>query len=104
MSISLKVTPAILKTKAAEIQTDIRAMENEYKSIQDIISRTTGYWIGVAGDKARREFDSQKEEMQNVLRRLKEHPVDLLIMAGVYEQTERNVLAQNQSLATDVII
>lgn len=104
MSITLKVTPALLKTKATETETDIRSLESEYNSIQDIISRTAGYWVGIAGDKARSEFDSQKEEIQNVLRRFKEHPVDLLVMAGVYEEAERSVLSQNQSLVTDVII
>lgn len=104
MSITLRVRPDILKNKAAEIETDIKALENEFNNIQDIITRTTGYWQGIAGDKARTRFHSQKDDIQKVLIRFKEYPADLLEMAGVYEQTEHILISDHGVLKTDVII
>lgn len=104
ITILLKVTPETLKNKASETEATIKSLENVFNNIQDIISRTSGYWVGIAGDKARSEFNSQKDEMQKVLQRFKEHPTDLMVMAGVYEEAERSVLSQNQSLAVDVIV
>ena len=103
MGITLKVTPEALKTKASEIETDIKQLEAHFNSIQDIVSRSTGYWVGAAGDKARKEFDSKKDDTDKVIRRFREHPTDLLTMAGVYAEGERSALEDSKTLATDVI-
>lgn len=103
MSITLKVTTEALKNKASEVEKDIKKLENHFASIQDIVSRSTGYWTGAAGDKARKEFDSKRDDTDQVIRRFKEHPRDLLVMAGVYEENERTVAEDNKALATDVI-
>ncbi len=103
MSITLKVTTEALRTKASEVEQDIRKLESHFASIQDIMSRSTGYWVGAAGDKARKDFDSKKDDTDQVIRRFKEHPGDLLVMAGVYDENERALTENNQTLATDVI-
>lgn len=103
MSITLKVQPEALKTKASEVESDIRVLERHFNDIQDIVARSAGYWTGIAGERARGEFAAQKESTSKVIRRFREHPTDLLIMAGVYEETERTVTAENEKLATDVI-
>lgn len=103
MSVTLKVTPEKLINQAGVVENQARALEVEFNSIQDKISRTTGYWIGIAGDKARNEFDSQKDEMETILKRFREHPRDLLEMAGLYERTEDTNESSNQALQTDVI-
>lgn len=103
MSITLKVTPETLKTKASEVESEIRTLQKHFDSIQDIMARTSGYWVGNGGEKARKEFDNQKEDTNLVIKRFQEHPTDLLTMAGIYEQTEQELEAENQALATDVI-
>lgn len=103
MGITLKVTPEALKTKASEVENDIKQLETHFNTIQDIVSRSTGYWAGVAGDKARKEFDSKKDDTDTVIRRFREHPADLLTMAGVYAESERAAAEESKSLATDVI-
>ena len=46
MDITLRVTPEALKTKANEVEGQIKALETEFNTIQDLVSRTSGYWIG----------------------------------------------------------
>lgn len=101
---TLKVKPEVLKTKAEEVENDIRALEIHFNSIQEIVARSSGYWVGTAGDKARKEFDSQKEDTTTVIKRFRDHPKNLLVMAGVYEQSEQSLTLQNQRLSTDVIV
>ena len=103
-SIILKVEPTILKNKATEVERYTKTLETEFESIQDIVAKTTGYWIGIAGDKARQDFASQKDDTATIIKRFMEHPIDLMVMAGVYEETERQVTERNQSLETDVIV
>ena len=103
MNITLKVKPDALKTKASEVENDINVLERHFNSIQDIIARTSGYWVGNAGDKARKEFNAQKDSTTKVIKRFREHPTDLLVMAGIYDESERAVALENQKLDTDVI-
>lgn len=103
MSITLRVEPEALKTKASEVEQEIRKLEGHFSSIQDIVSRSSGYWVGIAGDRARKEFNGQKDDTDLVIRRFKEHPTDLLVMAGIYDEGERSVTLNNQALDTDII-
>lgn len=103
MDIKLRVTPEALKSKASEVESDIRTLEKHFNSIQDIAARTSGYWAGAAGDKARKEFGGQKEDTAKVIGRFREHPVKLLTMAGIYDENEKALVAENQKLVTDVI-
>lgn len=101
---TLKVKPEVLKTKAKEVENDIQALEKHFNRIQEIVAHSSGYWVGTAGDKARKEFDSQKEDTTTVIKRFRDHPKNLLVMAGVYEQSEQSLTVQNQRLSTDVIV
>ena len=103
MSITLRVTPEALKAKAAEVENDIKKLESHFNSIEDIVSRSTGYWQGIAGDKARTEFYTRKDDTSRVIARFKEHPTDLLNMAELYAVAEKTAEYINQALKTDVI-
>lgn len=103
MEITLKVKTEVLVAKATEVNYDIRQLESHFSSIQDIISRTRGYWTGTAGDKARRIFDNQKKDTAKVIKRFKEHPTDLLAMAGIYNKAEQDIASQNKELPIDAI-
>lgn len=103
MSIKLYVKTDALKTKAAEVESQIKRLEQQFDAIQDIVARSSGYWVGISGDKARKEFNSQKENTSKVIRRFREHPTDLLTMAGIYEEGERETTARSKALDTDII-
>ena len=104
MSIILKVQPEVLKTKASETEALIKKLESQFNEIQDIVSHTSGSWVGAAGEQAREAFQSKEEDIRQVIQRFKEHPTDLLVMAGVYEQSELDVKRANQSLPTDFVV
>ena len=102
--IKLRVTPEALKSKAIEVENEVKKLQTHFDSIQDIVARSTGYWVGSAGDKARKEFADKKDDTNTVIKRFREHPTDLQTMAGVYEGAERAVVSNNTALPVDVII
>ena len=104
MDMKLRVTPEVLKSKSVEVEDEIKSLESEFRSIQDIVTKTRGYWIGAAGERARTEVDNQKDEIDTILNRFREHPVKLMTMAGVYDEAERQAVEETQALATDVIV
>lgn len=104
MDIALKVDAEVLKEKSLEVESEIKTLESHIDEIRNIVQRTNGYWIGVSGDKARKEFNNQQENTDLVLRRFREHPQELRQMAGIYIEGENRILAQNQQLPTDGII
>ena len=104
MAITLRVTPQVLRQKSGEFTTVIRDIENRFRTIEDISDRTRGYWVGDAGDRDRKGYDSFQEEITYIARRLNEHPTDLLQRAGIYEQAERAVVSVDASLKTAGIV
>lgn len=100
---NLRVKPEILKTKAAEVELGIKELDKNFNAIQDIVQRSSGYWVGSVGERSRNDFESKKEEMLTVIKRFSEHPTDLLTMAGLYEEGEKSLTEQNQELNTDII-
>ena len=45
-----------------------------------------------------------KDDIAEVIKRLKDHPVNLLKMAGIYTETEAVLTEVSQSLVADVIV
>lgn len=97
MAIELKVTPEILQQKAGEFTGIVTEIEQRFERIEDISSKTRGYWNGEAGDQDRRGYESFKEEITYVLGRLKEHPDDLLRMAGIFKAAEDSITVRHQA-------
>ena len=100
----LRVTPETLEKKADEFTGIVNEIKNHFDQIESISSRTKGYWIGEAGDKDREGYSSYKDDINYIIRRLQEHPTDLMSMAGIYRATESKVSAVNAALKTDLIV
>ena len=103
-NIVLRVTPAQLRQKSDEYREIIRSVRTHFETIQELSTKTRGYWIGEAGDRDREGFSSFQDEITYVLGRLEEHPVDLLSMANIYDSTESAVQQKNMELETDLIV
>ncbi len=101
--VHIKVNTAQLNSKADTVTTEINNMNKCFEQLESIINKTASYWIGEAGDEHRKLYSEQKDNIDIIMRRLKEHPVDLRTMAGTYEATEREVTAIGNSLSGDVI-
>ena len=98
---TLRVTPEVLKQRADEFSTMVANIQTHFEQIEETSSQTRGYWLGDAGDRDREGYASYKEDIAFVLKRLKEHPVDLLKMAGIYEEREQENIAVIEELPTN---
>lgn len=102
--IDLKVSPDTLKTKAQEIQSQISRFESYWNQLNQIVRNTKGYWIGDASNSHQSQMSDYEEDVRRLLLRLKEHPNDLLKMAGIYEKVEETAVKSANTLPGDVII
>lgn len=94
----INVAPEKLKEQAETVTEYINAIEKDFDGIRQIVKNSVLYWQGDASKKHRQIFDGNEEDIQQILKRLREHPVDLQKMAGVYEQTEQ----LNETLASNL--
>lgn len=101
--IQLKVAPEELQKKAGDIEGQIQNAERNWNGLCDVVKASRHYWEGDAGDCGRKLLESIMDDVQTVFRRLKEHPSDLLKMAGVYNDTEARASELANSLPDDVI-
>lgn len=102
-NISIKVQPEILAQKSQEVSTGIRKLSSCFDDLERIVNRTSYYWAGEAGDRHRRLYREQKGNVDEMMRRLKEHPKDLLEISQNYMQTEKTVETIANELSGDVI-
>ena len=100
--IELMVEPSELKSQAKKVTECIKDIEKDFKDIGRIVNHTS-YWKGAASDKHKELFSNNKEDITEIINRLKEHPKDLKKMAGIYDAAEEANVAVAKSLLTDVI-
>lgn len=86
--IKMNVLPNELDMKAQEATTAILEMEQLLANVQDTVNRTEYYWNGEAAELNRKVFLEQKEDMEEILTRLKEYPATLRKVANIYRETE----------------
>ena len=86
--IKMNVLPNELDMKAQEATTAILEMEQLLANVQDTVNRTEYYWNGDAAELNRKVFLEQKEDMEEILTRLKEYPATLRKVANIYRETE----------------
>lgn len=104
-SVTLTVTPEELNIKAQEVSDRIKEIRGHFEEMNTIASgKTSGYWIGNAGDSYRKKYQSFQPEIEEILKRLSEYVTDLRQMAGVYEAAENAAAELAQDLPDNVII
>lgn len=103
-SLVLRVTPKILEDKAEEFRALVQDIQRRFNRIENISKKTKGYWEGEAGDCDRTGYASYQDDINFIVRRLLEHPDDLLTMAGIYREAEQDVAELNSQLKTDEIV
>lgn len=103
-SVSFKVTPEILTAKSTEAAKSVNAMRKHFEELRRLVDKTGKYWIGEAGDKHREMYYGLEEDIEEILRRLGEHPVDLVAIAQKYSDTELQIQQEIEELPGDVII
>lgn len=104
MGIILKVTPEVLERMADDIGRQITDIQNQFRTVDEKIGATRSFWEGDASDSHMNQYDALKDEIADAVKRLKSHPVNLLQMAGLYEENEERLKGEAQSLSADVIV
>lgn len=87
-NVIIKVNPEVLVQKSGEVSADIKKLSTCFDDLERIVNRTSYYWIGEAGDMHRKLYQEQKENVDEMMRRLEEHPRDLLDIAQKYVDVE----------------
>lgn len=102
--ITLKVTPNVLKTQSGVVSSEVNSLERTWREMESVFKKTKGYWEGEASTQHMEYYDDVKDDVETIIRRLKEHPVDLLKMAGIYEESESAAQQIASTLPEDVIV
>lgn len=102
-SIQIRVAPAVMRNQAEGIRKTVSKIRGNYEGLKRVAETTSAHWLGDAAQSYRSRVESLDQEMQKVLKRLSEHPVDLLKMADLYDEGEEKAVDAASSLPTDVI-
>ena len=98
-----KVTTQVLKAKMDETLSKIAAVQQKVAQYENQVQRSSSCWVGEAGDLYRKNFAQFKPELDEIIEVWKKHTVDLGTIAGLYEEAERQNVAQPGGLPSDVI-
>ena len=100
----LKVTHEILASQASVVSRNISQMKAYFAQMDSLVSRTTGYWIGAAGDNHRERYQKLQPDVDIIFKRLTEYVTDLRQMANVYAEAENYAVQIAEELPSDVIV
>ncbi len=101
---AFRVKPEELEKKSGEFTAIVNSIKGHFARIEEISGKTRGYWRGEAGDKDRSGYASYQDDINFIVKRLNEHPRDLLRMAGIYKSAEQEVKEDVTKLKVDQII
>ena len=104
MAVKICVTPEALRSKAHEIDRCVGIVEKQWHVFENNVIRSKSYWEGDAGKEHQRYYHEVKDEVDMVIRMLKEYPIKLQKIAGVYSETEAEIQELENELPTDVIL
>lgn len=101
--IQIIVSTEDLITKSEEVSKYVESMKSRFEDLKETMKKTENYWIGDGGNVHRETYQEHVEEIDEILKRLAEHPRDLITMAAEYSTTENQIQEMIQSLPSDVI-
>ena len=102
-NVEIKVKDDALLSAASTLKDRISDMRSSYDKVMEIVQKTGGYWIGLAGYAHRSAFLEQQDDIDQIVRRLSEHPDDLLKIANLYVEAEKKSAEVPASLGADLI-
>ena len=102
-AVELLVTPEVLNQKAVEVEKNVANMRTHFENMRTLVEKSKGYWVGEAGDMHRQNYTEQQENIEQILKRLAEHPADLRVIAQTYSDTELKIEEVIQSLPGAVL-
>ncbi len=101
--VHIKVSTDVLNAKAQTVSKSISNMANCFEEMERIVNRTGYYWIGEAGEMHRKLYQEQKNNIEEMLKRLREHPKDLMVISQNYQVADAQAVEIASILTGDVI-
>ena len=102
--VQITVKTEELVTKADSVTNYIGKVSTSFENIATIMKRIENYWIGDAADLHQKIYNDEKASIEEMFRRLKEHPQDLKAIAGVYTEAEKAITNIANELPGDLIV
>lgn len=99
----IKVDTDVMVKKASEIKNQVKEIQRNWDTIKTAVSNTKAYWEGAASEKHVNMLEKEKEEVEEVIKRLSEHPDDLFQMAEIYVSGEEANETTANELPIDII-
>ena len=100
----IRVNPEHLAAKASSIEGKLRGLTAALTEFEQKVNRTGGYWSGEAGDLYRSKYQESKEEIYDMLDRIRSHAGNLSAIARNSSENERESEELAESLMEQVII
>lgn len=102
-NISIKVTPTVLGAKADQIEERIGRINDQWENLYMRTMELASYWEGEASEAEWKDISHIKEDMEQIIKRLREHPMNLRQMSGVYAETEEKAIQISNTLKAGFI-
>ena len=94
----LLVQPDQLAAQAAVVEQRINALMEQFAAMESLVKGTSSYWNGESADVHRGAYMAFTSNIEEMVKRYREHVDDLRIMAGVYSAAERTAVTAADSL------
>ena len=99
----IKVSPETMLNQAERIKGSVNNIEKLFASIDGRVYGSQTYWEGSASNTHITKYNKIHENCRDIIRRLSEHPNDLMKMAGLYQNTETQAKESAGSLAGNIL-
>ena len=103
MGVEIKVTTQELRNAAANIRNITERIQNLYARISEAALKFPAQWEGEAETMHRQKLTAALDRAKKAGDELKKRPDRLLVITGVYEQTEQQNIGSAQTLDSNVI-
>ncbi|MCC8104031.1 MAG: WXG100 family type VII secretion target [Clostridiales bacterium] len=97
------VTTEELRSRSETAREKIQTMTSDLEEIASLMQNTKSYWVGDAGELARSTYEKQNETFQEILTFLESNRVNLLQVAGIFEEEESSNIETAAGLRTDLL-
>lgn len=103
-NVTIKVTPQELVDKSVEVKGYIDRMTQHFAMLKTLVNKTKSYWQGEGAEVHRKMYEELEPHIDLILKRLGEHPIDLIEIAKNYSDVELKIQNIIETLPGDVIV
>ena len=104
MTGNLRVTPEKLESMSTQFGQCDNNVNNLTKNMMDIVSQLSSTWAGEAATGYYNKLRGLQGDMEKLHKMIQEHTTDLIEMAKVYKQAEKDNVSTANALKTDAIV